>query len=142
MSSSSLPSQAEPTGGWKKFPPSEEKEYVVQMKIVHFLRSKGLLFSSTTGGIAYKPHQKINMYKRGYAAGVPDLIIFEPRGLFHGLCLEVKRKGGRVRDSQKDFIAALRENGYAVAVVFSPEEAQEVVENYISIPFSEKIDFP
>lgn len=108
-----------------------DSEAQIQTRVSEYLRSKGVLFSATTGGVAYKPHQLVNMRKRGYNNGVPDIIVFEPRGDSHGLCLELKSKTGRIRPAQRVFIADLKGRGYTATVAYSYEDAKEVIDNYL-----------
>ena len=39
----------------------------------------------------------------GYRKGTPDMLIFEPRGYFHGALIELKMPGGTISPDQKEF---------------------------------------
>lgn len=68
----------------------------------------------------------------GVKAGVPDLHLAVPRGGYHGLYIEMKRReNGRVSADQCEWIDGLRENGYCVAVAYGCHEAEAVLEAYL-----------
>ena len=67
----------------------------------------GLLFHIPNGGSRSKA--EAGRFKaEGVKAGVPDLFLPVPRGEYHGLFIELKRRqGGRVSDEQKDWLLTL-----------------------------------
>lgn len=67
----------------------------------------------------------------GVIPGVPDLFMPVPKGGFHGLYLELKRKGGKVRDEQWEFMEAVHEQGYFVRIANHLQTALEIIENYL-----------
>lgn len=68
----------------------------------------------------------------GVKAGVSDIFLPEPVGAFHGLYIELKRlDGGRPSKAQKDFIAAMREQGYAAEIVHGWLAASELITSYL-----------
>ncbi len=92
--------------------------------------------------VQYRVHQKAI----GVKSGVPDLFLPYPtldpnqerlpypldeHGGYHGLYIELKTKGGRVSDSQKKWIAYLKEQDYWVAVCWTADEAIKVIEDYL-----------
>ncbi len=72
----------------------------------------------------------------GVLAGVPDLVFAEPRGVYHGLYVEMKRvTGGSVSDKQDDVMRKLRARGYKVMVADEgAEKAYEEVCRYLAKP--------
>jgi len=74
-----------------------------------------------------------NLKAQGVKAGVPDLVLPVARGKYHGLYIELKRKGGRVSDSQKQWLAALRGQGYAAVVCYGAEDARQTIMRYLSV---------
>lgn len=71
------------------------------------------------------------MKAAGYRAGFPDLFIYEPRGEFHGLAIEMKRdKKSRVSESQKEWIEALNERGFRGVVCYGFDDAVSVIDSY------------
>jgi hypothetical protein len=71
--------------------------------------------------------------------GVSDLFLPCARGGWFGLYMELKKKGGRVREGQAEFLAFVSQQGYFDAVCYSYEEAVEVLELYLSQPRTEVI---
>jgi hypothetical protein len=75
---------------------------------------------------------------QGVQAGVPDLCLPVARHGFHGLYLEGKRpasagvRAGTTSDSQDQWIANLREEGYRVQVFFGWQEAAKILTEYLS----------
>ena len=68
----------------------------------------------------------------GYKKGFPDVFVYEPRGAFHGLAIELKKeKGGRVSQSQKDWKQALEERGFRAEVAKGYDNAINVLLEYL-----------
>lgn len=68
----------------------------------------------------------------GVKAGVPDVCLPVPRGGYHGLYVEMKRKqGGRVSEEQNEWMEALRAQGYEAKVCRGWKEAAEEIEQYM-----------
>lgn len=92
-----------------------------------------LIFAVPNGGNR-NPREAANLKKEGVLAGVPDLVVAEPRGRFHGLYIEMKRADGKGATSkaQKDVMARLVERGYAVSVCHGQDEAWERLNDYLA----------
>ena len=71
--------------------------------------------------------------RAGVKAGVPDLVLPIPRGGYPGLYLELKSPKGRLSKAQREWISALRHQGYRVEVVRSLEEGIAILEGYLSL---------
>lgn len=68
----------------------------------------------------------------GLRKGVPDLFLPIPKGNFHGLWIEMKRvKGSKTSKDQKEWIEALKGQGYFTAICFGWLEAKETIERYM-----------
>lgn len=67
----------------------------------------------------------------GVKAGVPDLFYPVPIGGYHGLFIEMKAKGGRLRPEQKRWIQALEQLGYKCVVAYGWEEARKEMVEYV-----------
>ncbi len=90
-----------------------------------------LLFHIPNGGGRSKA--EAGRFKmEGVKAGVPDLFLPAPRGPWHGLFIEMKRMdGGRVSQSQKDWLESLERQGYRAVVCQGWQDAAEVIEGYL-----------
>ena len=72
------------------------------------------------------------MKATGYKRGFPDVFVYEPRGAFHGLAIELKKdQGGRVSESQKEWLKSLEIRGYKAVVAKGYDEAVRVLERYL-----------
>lgn len=70
--------------------------------------------------------------RQGVRAGVADLFLSVPRGAFSGLWIEMKRKGGRVRPEQREFLNHMQVLGYKGAVCFGADSARAVITEYMA----------
>ncbi len=116
-----------------KKPVTERK---LQEKVADHIRKKGLLSSCFTAGTAFMKHQRINLYKMGYSNGTPDMVIFEPRGPYFGLLIEMKTERGKASNAQKGWAFALMQRGYYCAICFSAEEAITIIDDYMGMPMA------
>ena len=69
--------------------------------------------------------------KKGVKAGVPDVLIFEPKGKYNGLALELKVKPNVMTLEQKGWFTRLKMKGWYCACCYSFDEVQEVVDHYL-----------
>jgi len=76
----------------------------------------------------------------GVKAGVPDIELSSPRGGYFGLFIEMKIKGNKPTDNQKDWLAALEKRGYYVAVCYGWESASKLLENYLRLKPTETFE--
>lgn len=67
----------------------------------------------------------------GLRKGVPDLLLPVARKGYHGLWIELKACKGRVSDSQREWIEALRKQGYGATVCYGAESAIECLKWYL-----------
>lgn len=72
-------------------------------------------------------------YKReGMEPGLPDILIAWPSGKYHGMFIETKRQGQRLRDTQKTWQERLLRAGYLAMVCFSFEGMRSATERYFN----------
>lgn len=75
--------------------------------------------------------------RMGCKAGVPDIIILQPSGKYHGMTLELKVKGGHISEEQKAFKNKAKEFNY-YSIIMPPlfelneglEWAKKEIQNY------------
>ena len=83
-----------------------------------------------------RQHAKDRLYlaAEGVRAGVPDILIVEPRQGYHGLFLELKRlDGGNISKAQKEFASAAEQRGYKVIFPKGATEAFNSVKSYLGL---------
>lgn len=91
-----------------------------------------LLFAIPNGGernaiVAAK------MKAEGVRRGVPDLFLPVPRGLWHGLFIELKAGRNTASPEQKEWIARLSAQGYRVEVMRDDWlKVTELIVNYLT----------
>ena len=67
----------------------------------------------------------------GVKRGVSDIFLPVARGGFHGLYIELKARDGKVDAAQKEWIAAVRKQGYCGAVCFGGGLAADLIQKYL-----------
>jgi len=73
----------------------------------------------------------VKLKKEGLTKGIPDVFVDEPRNGYHGLRIEMKKKGGQVSVEQFNTIGKYKKKGYSTAVCYSAEEAWSVLMDYL-----------
>jgi len=128
----------------------KSKEDDLQVAVVTYLKLKyKALYCASLGG-AYQKYksQRMKSKRTGYVAGTPDLFIYEPRGCYHGLAIELKAVGkspykknghykkvydvGGERHNQVEWIDRLSDRGYKAEFCTGFDNAKEVIDNYFN----------
>lgn len=91
-----------------------------------------LLFHIPNGGSRNRL-EAANLKRQGVKAGVPDLCLPVARGGFHGLYIEMKYEKNIPTENQNEWMNALQNQGYAVAVCYSWEQASKVITDYFKL---------
>lgn len=102
-----------------------------ELELLHSIPNGGARCKATAG----------RLKAEGVKAGVPDMFLPVPRAQKHGLYIELKKKkGGRLSDEQKKWIAALAAKGYTAIVCHGADEAIKAITGYLSQPLFERMD--
>lgn len=117
-----------------------QSEHAEQVAVVSYLQIKypDALFWSTPNGSMLGGGRigaiRMNALKaEGLLPGVSDLIIFEPRGGWSCMFLEMKRsKGGVLSENQAWFIAQVEARGAYTVVAEGADEAIEFIDDYLN----------
>ena len=86
-----------------------------------------------TGG----PDKRIKAKQTGYKRGFPDLFIYEPRGEFHGLAIELKVGYNKPTKEQLYWRNELNNRGYVAEICNGLDESLEVINRYLEGKISE-----
>lgn len=78
-------------------------------------------------------NEAVKLKQMGVKAGVSDLCLPYPKGIYCGLYIEMKFGDNRQQASQKEFLADMAEAGHFVATCYSAEEAIEIIKKYLSL---------
>lgn len=84
-----------------------------------------------TGQVKMVPIIGSKLKDAGAKAGVPDWLILQPSGRWHGAAIELKTKGGSLQPSQVAFLEILSSNHYFTAVCWSLEGFMQAVGEYL-----------
>ena len=111
------------------------KEDKLQSAVVTYLKLEyRALFCASLGGQYQRYHsQRMKAKRNGYSAGFPDLFIYETKGGYCGLAIELKVKGNYASPKQKDWINKLNARGYLAKVCTGFDEAKEMIDNYFNL---------
>lgn len=77
--------------------------------------------------------EAVKLKQMGVKAGVSDLCLPYPKGMYCGLYIEMKFGNNRQQDTQKEFLADMAVAGHFVATCYSAEEAIKVLEEYLNL---------
>lgn len=72
-----------------------------------------------------------SLKRQGLQKGVPDIFVAVARGGYHGLFIEMKRKGGKPSKEQMQWLDDLNKNGYRAVICYGWEQAAETIKNYM-----------
>ena len=92
-----------------------------------------LLFAVPNGG-ARDAITGARLKQEGARAGVADVLLTVARGGYHGLALEMKRKGNKPSPAQLAFSYAIESEGWLWVCCYSTDEAVREIEDYLSHP--------
>lgn len=117
---------------------SRQLEQTLQEQFVWWLRNyksttgEDVLFCASAGGM-HTPNKRaaMRMKRAGYVAGFPDVFIYEPRGGWNGMAVEVKVKSYASAE-QKAWREYLLRRGYYAVIVpgkFDCWEARNFLES-------------
>jgi len=122
-----------------------QKESEIHIAICKYLQLQypKILFTSEQSGLRVSMYQAKQLKKTRSCAGLPDIMIFEPRKNYYGLFLEVKRDGTRIykKDGdltadkhireQEEILHQLKSKGYFAEFVVGFEEAKAIIDYYL-----------
>ncbi len=117
---------------------SRHQSNVIQTLYHEYREVYELTFAIPNGG-GRDGFEAKHLQEEGVKAGVPDLMIAYPSGIYHGLFIEMKRlptegKGKPIVSlQQKEWHTKLRNAGYAVYVCYGYDEAMRVIKTYLNL---------
>lgn len=85
--------------------------------------------------------EAVKLKQMGVKAGVADLCLPYPKGIYCGLYVEMKFGNNRQQDTQKEFLADMAAAGHFVATCYSAEEAIKVIEEYCNLMIHKMGDY-
>ena len=113
-------------------PPSERQ---IQIECVSWFRMRypeaSKVFFSVPNGSFRNAWTAKNLRDEGALSGVADLILLVPKKGYASLCIEMKKPGGRVSDTQNTFCEAAKAFKNKYVVCYSVEEFKTAVREYL-----------
>ena len=107
-------------------------EFAIQKQIIGYLNIKKILYFAIPNGELRTKATGAKLKKMGVKRGIPDIFIPMPCCEDAGLWLEVKSINGKPTVFQRIWMNDLIEQGYAVHIVKSLNEAIECIEKYFN----------
>ena len=118
----------------------EASEQAALFRWVAFIRvtlpETNLLYHIPNGGKRDR-REAAKLKQQGVRAGVPDLCLPVARSGYHGLYIELKVEKNKPTELQLEWLAALKQQGYAAVVCYGWQEAANIIENYLGGNFDE-----
>jgi hypothetical protein len=115
---------------------NDQPEAAEQAKVIAWARANEnnypylWMLHSSLNGLKRTKNAQGKAKSQGMLSGVPDLFLPVKNNYFNGLYIEMKSAKGRVSVEQSRYLKCAAENGYAVVVCYSANEAIKRIEDY------------
>lgn len=124
------------------------REEKIQEQICNWMKiqyPRVIFTCDLSSGMRLTIGQAVKATKMRSSRGLPDLMIFEPRGPYSGMMLELKRKDKRVYKQdgqliadphvreQAEILKRLQVNGYCAMFACGFEQAAQFINRYLAI---------
>lgn len=110
---------------------TEKDEQISLFRWAEYRTDLQLMFHIPNEGRRCVQHTQ-SLLRQGMKPGVPDIFLPIPKGRYHGLFIEMKRRtGGRQTPEQRAWQEALLENGYCAVVCKGFEVARDAIDWYM-----------
>lgn len=122
-------------------------EQELQIAVCQFIRAQypKAIFTTESSGLRLTIGQARKLRKQRSGKGFPDLMIFEPKGDYNGMFIELKREGemvfrkdGSVRSDvhlqeQWEMLQRLRTRGYYACFAIGFDQAVSQIKRYMEL---------
>lgn len=115
----------------------DEQVLLIQQVRQQFPLLGELLIHIPNGGSRKNAFEGWRLKQQGVRAGVSDLFLPVARGGFHGLWIEFKAAppfDSPVSDAQREWVSAMRAQGYEATVCLGVDQALAVITHYLAHP--------
>lgn len=116
---------------------SEDTEQILIMQWAEYQQSRypelKWLYHCPNGGSRNKAEAK-KLRQMGVKAGVSDLCLPYPKGIYIGLYIEMKYGKNNLQETQKEFLSAMMAAGHYVATCYTAQAAINIIKEYLSLP--------
>ena len=109
-------------------------EYELQKAICKYLDLKGVLYCGSMGG-QYQifKSQRIKQKLTGYKKGFPDLFLYEPKGSYCGLAIELKVGYNKASKKQIEWCDQLNKKGYLALICNGWDKTIIEIDKYLKL---------
>ena len=107
-----------------------EQVAVIQWYRYQYPKFAKCLWAIPNGGVRHIG-TAVKLKAEGGLSGISDLFLMIPAAEYHGLFIELKVKGGKLSDSQKEFIGNATLMGYQAVVCYGFEQAKDAITEYL-----------
>lgn len=108
-------------------------EWQEQVTVIQYCQYNNILCNHTPNEGKRSVQEGRKLKQMGLSPGFPDISILEPKGKYHGLYIEMKRKGNKPSDNQMSWIMELRKRNYCATVCYSADDAITLIERYMNL---------
>lgn len=78
------------------------------------------------------PFERYKFSILGGVSGMPDIMIFDPRGNYSGLALELKAGYNKPTENQKNVLKQLKNRSWDVYWSNNFDQCKEIIDNYFT----------
>ena len=115
----------------------EGKEDNLQISVARVLDLAGVLWCHVANERKTSIIQGARLKKKGVKSGVPDVLIFEARGGFSGLAIELKAGNNKPTKNQLKWLHDLDLNGWKCSWSNDLDEILEIINEYLELKRNE-----
>lgn len=113
----------------------KNEEALIQEAVINYLVAAypKALYCASAGGVRTSMKQAVKMKRTGYVKGFPDIFIYEPKGRWHGLAIEMKTAKGVMSQHQKNWQNELIKRDYFAVTCKNFDQAQIIIDEYMAL---------
>lgn len=108
------------------------KESDFQKTVAMYLDMKNAVWCHCPNGGTRNAREASYLKKEGVKSGVPDILIFNTKGINSGLAIELKVFPNKMQPSQKEWAENLTKCGWQVECCYSLDECIDIIDNYFN----------
>jgi hypothetical protein len=103
-----------------------------QKAVARYLDIKGVFWFHCPNGGSRNKAEAAKLKSMGVKAGVPDVLIFEPRKGYYGFAIELKVAKNKRSDHQMEMQEIFMSHNWKVITSYSLDEVIAEIDNYFS----------
>jgi len=120
-------------------------EQITHSQICQYIKAqyKSAIFNTDLSGIRLPMGLAVKASKLRSSSGFPDIVIYEPRGRYYGLFIELKKEGLKLYKKNGEFktphlqvqasmISQLLKRGYFASFACGFDDAKDIIDEYMN----------